>query len=142
MSHTNTEISRPDYFGEPISVYTRQQAIDDGVLVDVTDTAKEAGFKLNTCVTSAVWNDCCAWTEDDVQQSRYLQDQSGRIWDVVYMAAIAARENTSNSQVHYVISRIPRPGNADVSKTVTLKLHVGPGDKGEAVITIMQPHED
>ena len=142
MNHTNTEASLQDFFGEQISVYTRQQAIDDGVLFDVTDDAKEAGFKLNTCVTSAVWSDCCAWTEDDAQQSHYLQDQSGRIWDVVYMAAIAARDNKSNSQVHYVISRIPRPGNVDENMTVTLKLHVGPGDNGEGVITIMQPHED
>ena len=29
---------------EIISIYTRAQAIEDGVLVDVTDTAKEAGF--------------------------------------------------------------------------------------------------
>jgi hypothetical protein len=28
-----------------ISVYTRQDAINDGVLVDVTETAKEMGFR-------------------------------------------------------------------------------------------------
>jgi type I site-specific restriction endonuclease len=30
-------------FGEVIYSYTRAQAIEDGVLVDVTDMAKEAG---------------------------------------------------------------------------------------------------
>ena len=40
-----------------ISTYTRQQAIDDGVLIDVTDTALQTGFKLNTVVTSAVFAD-------------------------------------------------------------------------------------
>ena len=29
-----------------IHSYTRAQAIEDGVLVDVSDVAKEAGFKL------------------------------------------------------------------------------------------------
>ena len=28
-----------EFFGPPISVYTREQAIDDGVLVDVSETA-------------------------------------------------------------------------------------------------------
>ncbi|MBG7602733.1 MAG: hypothetical protein IZT60_09340, partial [Gammaproteobacteria bacterium] len=63
MSNENASTSLQEFFGDPIYVYTREQAIDDGVLVDVTDVAKEAGFKLNTCVTHAVWEDCCAWTE-------------------------------------------------------------------------------
>ncbi len=142
MSHTNTESSLLDYFGEPISVYTRQQAIDDGVLVDVTKWAKEAGFTLPAVVTQAVWEDCCAWPGDAVKQSLFPQDLDGRIWDVVFMAAVAAREHQDSSQIHFVINRVPRPGCIDKNRTVTLKLHVGPGDNGEGVITIMQPHED
>ena len=144
MSHTNTEASLLDYFGEPISVYTRQQAIDDGVLVDITDTAKEAGFRFSTCVTNAVWEDCCAWTEDDGNLSRHPQDQDGRLWDVVFMAATAARDENhrDNEQLHFIINRVPRPNNADTNRTITLKLHIGPGDDREPVITIMYPHED
>jgi len=37
--------SMTEFFGEPISVYTREQAIEDGVLIDVTDTARENGFR-------------------------------------------------------------------------------------------------
>ena len=142
MSHTNTESSLLDYFGEPISVYTRQQAIDDGVLVDVTKWAKEAGFTLPAVVTQAVWEDCCAWPGDAVKQSLFPQDLDGRIWDVVFMAAVAAREHQDSSQIHFVINRVPRPGCIDKNRTVTLKLHVGPGDNGEGVITIMLPQED
>ena len=38
-SDDNTEHGDPltEFFGEPISVYTRQQAIEDGALVDVTE---------------------------------------------------------------------------------------------------------
>ena len=64
MSHTNTEALLLDYFGAPISVYTRRQAIDDGVLVDVTEWANEAGFSLPAVVTRAVWEDCCDWTDN------------------------------------------------------------------------------
>ena len=38
-------------FGPVISAYTRQQAIADGVLVDVTTTASEAGFAIPVAVT-------------------------------------------------------------------------------------------
>ena len=37
--------------------YTRAQAIADGSLVDVSDTAREAGLRLPTALTRAVWND-------------------------------------------------------------------------------------
>ena len=73
-----------DYFCEAIHTYSRAQAIEDGVLVDVTETAKEAGFKFNTVVTRAVWEDCIAWNNSD--EVAY-QDESGRLWDVVFMAA-------------------------------------------------------
>ena len=45
-------------FGAPIHVYTRAQAIADGVLVDVSDTARDAGFRVPVALTSAVWADC------------------------------------------------------------------------------------
>ncbi|WP_049473777.1 DUF6573 family protein, partial [Stenotrophomonas maltophilia] len=39
-----------------IHSYTRAQAIEDGVLVDVSDVAKEAGFKLPVTITRAAWS--------------------------------------------------------------------------------------
>ena len=33
-------------FAPVISAYTRAQAIEDGILVDVSETAREAGFKI------------------------------------------------------------------------------------------------
>lgn len=41
---------------EVISVYTRAQALEDGVLVDLTDWAREAGFKIPVAVTQGVWS--------------------------------------------------------------------------------------
>ena len=39
-----------------ISRYTRQQAIEDGVLVDLTEWSQEAGFTIPVACTAAVWN--------------------------------------------------------------------------------------
>ena len=50
-------------FGPVLSVYTRAQAIEDGILVDVSDTAREAGFKIPVAVTRSVWNRLVALPE-------------------------------------------------------------------------------
>ncbi len=41
-------------FGDVIYSYSRAQAIEDEVLFDVTDGAKEAGFKIPTAMTAGV----------------------------------------------------------------------------------------
>lgn len=40
---------------EVIHAYTRAQAIEDGVLVDLSDLAREAGFRFPVAVTLGVW---------------------------------------------------------------------------------------
>ena len=85
MSNTSNEQSVESFFGNVISTYTRAQAIEDGVLVDVGSTAQEAGFKWPVALTVGAWADCVAWTEDDSRQQVY-QDESGRLWDVLYSA--------------------------------------------------------
>jgi hypothetical protein len=44
-----------DVFGDIISSYSRTRAIEDGQLIDVSEVAREAGFKWPTVVTAAVW---------------------------------------------------------------------------------------
>lgn len=41
---------------EYISIYTRQQAIKDGIFVDVSQVAKEWGFKIPVAVTSNLFH--------------------------------------------------------------------------------------
>lgn len=36
--------------------YTRKQALEDGVLVDLTEWARETGFRIPVACTAAVWN--------------------------------------------------------------------------------------
>jgi len=121
-----------DIFGDVISSYSRAQAIEDGVLVDVTETAKEAGFKHNICLTSAVWAEYVELKPG----YKGFESQSGRLWDVLFMASAAARmaAQGGKNELTYEL-RVSR-------KRVTLKLHIGPGDLAEPVITIMKPEED
>jgi hypothetical protein len=66
-----------EIFGEPIHPYTRAQAIDDGYLIDVSETAREAGFRLPVAITRSTWADCIEWTDADSKRQTY-QDEAGR----------------------------------------------------------------
>ena len=95
-------------FGEVIYSYTRAQAIDDGVLIDATEMAKEAGFNWPVALTAAAWSDCVAWSDADNDRQTY-QDQSGRLWDVLFMASYAIR-SAKNSDQHllFELQRVAR----------------------------------
>jgi len=142
MSTNSKEDSPEGFFGKVISTYSRAQAIEDGVLVDVGATAQEAGFQWPVALTAAVWADCVTWTEDDSRQQIY-QDESGRLWDVLYMASHAIRvSKRSGDRLLFQLYRVPRDGHSTEAVLVSLRLIVGPGDNGEPVITILLPNED
>ena len=65
MSHSQSnQKTGPDaVFGEVIFSYTRAEAIADGVLVDVSETARETGFTVPVALTRAVWADAVAWKQ-------------------------------------------------------------------------------
>ena len=129
-------------FGPVISTYTRAQALQDGVLVDVSDTAREAGFSIPVAVTRNVWNRLIALPD----RYRGFQDERGRLWDVVWMASHAARSNRKSDRVTMCVHvrdirkdlhdshRPPRKHCPIVS--------IGAGDEGEPTITIMLPEDD
>ena len=145
MSDTPPTTPEPQTEWPVVHAYTRADAIADGVLVDVTATAREAGFKVPTAVTAAVFDQCIEWTEADAEQSSAYPDQEGRLWDVVYLAAFKARtlakRGVHQSQVIFELNVAPRPGRTHPRRR-TLKLVVGPGDNHEPVATIMLPNED
>lgn len=124
--------------GAPIiHAYTRAQALDDGELVDVSSTALEAGIRFPVAVTRGVWADCVEWPDTE----RGLQDEAGRLWDVVWMtrcAALAAPHGAD--RVTVTLLRVPR--GQSVARTCELVAQVGPGDNAEPVMTIMLPGED
>jgi hypothetical protein len=124
--------------------YSRAQAIADGVLVDVSQTAREAGFRISVALTSAAWSDAVEWTEADSSRTGEYQDQSGRLWDVVCLAYRAAKSVAHRApetdRVAFTVLRIPRSGGN--AQPLDLEMHIGGGDHHEPVATIMLPGED
>jgi hypothetical protein len=135
-----------DFFGPVICSYTRDQALADGVLVDVSELAREAGFKIPVAVTASVWADCIDWPENSEQG--FGQSIDGRLWDVLFMAYYKIKSTRDQSEdLLYQLWIIPTDikANADkysLAKETTLKINIGGGDNGEPVLTIMKPNED
>ena len=140
MNATDTTLAA-EIFGEPIHTYSRANAIADGYLVDVSETARETGFRFSIALSRAAWDDCVAWDDDDTRRKHWPQDQAGRLWDVLYMAHFACRRDAGASRIAFGVLRVPREGRGTKARLVTLVAHVGPGDSGEPVITIGKPHD-
>ena len=63
-----------------ISAYSRQQAIDDGVLVDVSAQVRETGILLPTVLTAHLHQ-----VLEDIPEESWGQDYRGRLHDVLWM---------------------------------------------------------
>lgn len=133
--------------------YTREQALADGVLVDASDLAREAGFKVPVALTGDVWDRYVEF-DDTVCTD---QDLHGRLWDVLFMLRVFSARSEGSELRYALYVAMPDRGNwsanedvperdsgftRDTHRKVTLKALCGPGDAGEPVITVMLPNED
>lgn len=116
-------------FGEVIFSYTRAQAIADGVLVDLSQIeVTRQHWKHHLACTSTVW----AIIENALKVPG--QDVNGIVHDISTMAKLAIRTAREVEQVFFkaIID----------GQSHAFKLHIGPGDAGEPVLTLMLPNED
>lgn len=131
----NEQQSLEEIFGGVIYAYTQQQAIEDGVLVDVTEMAKEAGFKWPVAITSGLH----AVINDIPEEYKKYQDYKGRLWDLLYIGYLEARMGGFASQISYRLIM-----HHENSKFLDVKMVCGPmgPDDPSPAITIMLPDED
>ena len=131
-----TKDSMREFFGEVISSYSRGQAIEDGVLVDLSSLfpSDTRLYKWPVACTSAVWSiiekDCHKKKGGGIE----VKEAAPWVWDICFMSVKAKTKILSESE-HLFICSFGR-------KTCILKAVCGPGDNGEPVITIMLPNED
>jgi hypothetical protein len=117
--------------------YTRAQAVADGVQVEVTKTAQEAGIRFPLFLTRTVYDSFVT-----VPPGVTAQDEAGRLWDIVWMtrfAIIRARPGVDRLPVAlYVRNDNRRP------RLVKLIATCGPldFDDPQPAITLMMPDED
>lgn len=116
-------------FGDVIYSYSRKQAIEDGVLLDLMqlDPIRRA-FKYHVACTDTVWN----IIESATKVAH--QDLNGIAHDIATMSLFAIRLGDGGDRVNFKVSI--------AGKTHVFKLHIGPGDTPEPVITLMMPNEE
>jgi hypothetical protein len=127
--------SEDPLFGPMIYAYTRAQAIQDGVLVDVTETSKEVGFKLPVAITEALHNRLTPTKAD----ASLGQDYDGRLWDVLWLAAfrIKLADGGTDTITFTVVLQEVEVKNGQLQKVdLRLQAACGPGDEGKPVVTI------
>jgi len=142
-------------WGHPIHIYTRAQAIADGVLVDLitaTDDkgqllCQQAGFKVPVAITRTAWAKTIeaggTWKPDGVGEVLELsggQSLTGRLWDVLWMLRVACGQAADTDRVHFQV-RVDVHGDGR-HELVKLWALCGPGDDAQPVITIMLEGED
>ena len=124
-------------FGEVIYSYTRAQAVADGLQVEVSKVAAEAGIKFPVFITRTVFDSFVA-----VPEGVSGQDEAGRLWDVVWMLRFAIRKSQHGQ------SRLPFAlyVRNDNHKPRLIKLIATCGaldiDDAQPAITVMMPDED
>lgn len=137
-------------FGEVLYAYSRKQAIEDGILVDMTEykpenenipMLKQAGFKYPMAFTRTAYFEAVSLPDNYTG----IQSIAGRFWDVLMCLYFAIKKGTSGSEIVFSVSvrQIESGGDdADESKVIRLKCVLGPGDTPEPVFTVMLSNED
>ncbi len=124
-------------FGPIVYTYTRAQALADGVQVDVTATAQEAGIRFPVFLTRTVF-DAYVTVPPNVDG----QDKAGRLWDVLTLLRHAIR-TARPGQDRLPFALYVRNDNRR-AKLVKLIAACGANDidDPQPAITVMMPGED
>lgn len=118
-----------------VSAYTRADALADGVLVDVSEMAREAGIVHPTAITHALFE--LLQPTDEARGEG--QSFAGRLWDVLSLGRIAMKRTTGDTARWslWIALGKGRRKRQDVWARCT-----GEGHNGAPVITIMLDGED
>lgn len=126
-----------ELFGEPISTYSRAQAIEDGVLVDLMqDTmlpVAKQHYKYPIACTAAVF----AIMQKAVENKRCFNDYAGVLHDMLWMSKVHFRAISDTTRIFRV--KIVGAGR---TKLFDFKMVCGPNDDMSPCLTIMLPEED
>ena len=124
-----------------VSVYSRSDALKDGVLIDVSEQARECGFKFPVAVTNTVWSN---WIEVGAELEEVGQSAQGRLWDVLNVLFFTIRKLPKGVDSSRIKFRVLFLMNANGSHYAEPELIAvcEPGDNMEPTITIMVEEDE
>lgn len=124
-------------FGPVIFSYSRAEALSDGVLIDVSSLAREAGFLWPVAVTDHLYS---AYLVPPRPLLEAGQSFTGRLWDVLSVLRFAIKTSSPSSRelrfsVYFLMSPVSPPVPIDILSVS------GPDDDGSPCLTIMLPED-
>ena len=120
-----------------ISIYTRAQALQDGVLIDVSELAREAGFRWPVAVTDHLYHSYIVPALALVAEGQSI---TGRLWDALLVLRHAIRSSKDDTYLRFSVLFQMSPGAAPIP--IELVSVAGPGDNGSPCLTLMLPEDD
>jgi Family of unknown function (DUF6573) len=125
-----------------ISAYTRKQAIEDGILVDMTQEpfgqmAREAGITFPIAMTRTAFEQ---FVELNAVSKAAGNDMKGRWWDICIMFRHAVKRSANDAE--QLVFEFLCVTDRRTASTCHLKSIVGPNDDGGPCLTFMLPEED
>jgi hypothetical protein len=81
-----------------ISRYSRANAIEDGVLIDITEQARETGILLPTAITAHLHQ-----TLEDIPAKSAGQDWRGRLHDVLWMTFLKLKSMQTRREEEFPV---------------------------------------
>lgn len=122
---------------ELISVYSRADALRDGVLRDLSDLARSSGFRIPVAATEAVFTSYLDPSPELVAIGQSLKD---RAWDLLQVLLFAISVYRDRSEILFKVLFQMSPASSPIP--IELKAICGPGDDASPVLTILLPSED
>ena len=118
--------------------YTRKQALEDGNLIDVTEQAKETGFKVPVAVSSTLYEQ---YIKPPTGLEGEGQNVEGRLHDLFTMCLLVMQDKLDQSRISFTLlflmSAAPRK-----LEEVEVICQCGPDDILQPCITLMLPDDD
>lgn len=127
--------------GDMISLYSRADAIRDGVLIEADPSlCKQAGMRWPVAVSDHLWG----YIEPENLEEMPGQSVEGRLWDLLWMFTRSAKRATGSADrlVYRVILQMKTGKTPTRQETITVIAVCGPGDDNEPVITLMLPEDE
>lgn len=130
---------RTNHTTNVIFAYSRKQAINDGVLIEIPyNMRREAGVTVHCAMTAELYAEMCVTAQD-----RSLgQSFEGRLWDMLSNFRFACKLSGAGLTSEMTFSLIIASSAPKRKRVVLVKTVISGGDDSEPVITFMLPDQD
>ena len=86
--------------------YTRKQAIEDGILVDITETAKNFGFVIPVAITATLFD---SYVRPTPELEEVGQSLEGRLAAVLTVLYFTAKKGKNTNRVMFKVDFLMEP---------------------------------